>query len=176
LLSMRHQDWILAIDHQTGDVRWHLGDEGDFTLVDGEQWFFHQHSPQWQPDGSLLLYDNAVGNPDVPDNEVVSRAVRYALDFDAMTATQVWDSVEGEAVVSAVAGDADRTPAGNVMVLDSTLQPDPAVFDIGQNYSRLVERSSDDMAAPIWSLTTNQGSFVYRATEIELLPGETAGG
>lgn len=175
LLSLRHQDWILAIDHASGEILWRLGEEGDFALQDGA-WFFHQHSPEWQPDGSLLLYDNAIGNPDVPDNEAVSRAVRYALDLDAMTATQVWDSVEGEAVVSAVAGDADRTPTGNVMVLDSSLQPDPAEFDIGQNYSRLIERSSGDPASAIWSLTTNQGSFVYRATEIDRLPGEVAGG
>jgi hypothetical protein len=30
---------------------------GDFTLESGT-WFFHQHSPEWQPDGSLLPYDN----------------------------------------------------------------------------------------------------------------------
>jgi hypothetical protein len=174
LLSMRHQDWIIAIDHQTGEVVWRLGEEGDFELLAGT-WFYHQHSPQWQPDGSVLLYDNAVGNPEIPANEAMSRAVRYTLDFDAMTATQVWDSLHGEPYVSPVAGDADRTPIGNVLMLDSALQPDPEVYDLGKNYSRLVELPSEGEASPIWSLTTNIGSYVYRATAIDRLPGEVAG-
>lgn len=174
LLSMRHQDWVIAIDHATGEVVWRLGEEGDFELLEGS-WFYHQHSPEVQPDGSILLYDNAVGNPEIPDNEAVSRAVRYAIDYDAMTATQVWDSLHGEPYVSPVASDADRTPAGNVLVLDSALQPDPAVYDLGKNYSRLTELSAEDGASPIWSLTTKLGSFVYRATAIDRLPGEAAG-
>jgi hypothetical protein len=171
LLSMRHQDWIIAIDHQTDEILWRLGEEGDFELLSGT-WFYHQHSPQWQPDGTLLLYDNAVGNPDVPYAELVSRAVRYALDFDAMTATQVWDSVHGEPVISSVGSDADRTPAGNVLVLDSALQPDPLAFDIGKNFARLVEHHYEGDTSPIWSLVTNPGCFVYRATAIDRLPGE----
>jgi hypothetical protein len=171
LLSMRHQNWIIAIDHETGEIAWRLGDEGDFDLLDGT-WFYHQHSPQLQPDGSLLLYDNGNGNPDVPLDEVWSRGVRYAIDFDTMTATQVWDSRNGEHYISPVAGDADRTPTGNVLVLDSALQPDPAVFDLGKNYSRLVEFRSEGEPNPIWSLTTNSGTYVYRATVIDRLPGE----
>jgi hypothetical protein len=173
LLSMRHQDWIIAIDHATGEVVWHFGEEGDFDLLAGT-WFRYQHSPQLQPDGGLLLYDNGNGD-DVPLDQVSSRAVRYAIDFDAMTATQVWDSLHGEPYVSPVAGDADRTPTGNVLVLDSALQPDPAVYDLGKNYSRMTEYHSDGAASPIWSLTTNGGSFVYRATVIDRLPGESAG-
>jgi len=173
ILSMRHQDWVIAIDHQTGEIVWHLGPEGDFELLAGT-WFFHQHSPQLEPDGSLFVYDNAVGNPTIPDNQVESRAVRYALDFDAMTATQIWDSNSGDPVVSAVAGDADITPTGNVVVLHSALQPDPSTFDVGQNYSQIIEYGSEPNPSPIWSLTTKLGSFVYRATEIERLPGERA--
>jgi hypothetical protein len=173
LLSMRHQNWIVAIDHATGEVAWRFGEGGDFELLEGT-WFYHQHSPQLQPDGSLLLYDNGNGNPDVPHDEVWSRAVRYAIDFDAMTATQVWDSRHGERYVSPVAGDADRTPTGNVLMLDSALQPDPAVYDLGKNSSRLVEVRSDGEPSPIWSLTTNSGSFVYRATVLDRLPGESS--
>lgn len=173
LLCMRHQDWIVAIDHETGEVAWRFGPEGDFELLDGS-WFYHPHSPQMQPDGSLLLYDNAVGNPEGPDALVWSRAVRYAIDFEAMTATQVWDSRHGEPYASPVAGDADRMPSGNILMLDSALQPDGAAFDLGKNSSRLVELPSEGEARAIWSLTTKLGSYVYRATAIDRLPGEGA--
>jgi hypothetical protein len=170
LLSLRHQNWLVAIDHATGEVVWRLGAEGDLDLLDGT-WFFHQHSPQWQPDGSLLLYDNANGNPDVPSSMAHSRAVRYEVDESAMTATQVWDSRQDPHYLSPVAGDADRTPSGHVLMLDSALQSDPSMFDLGKNYSRLVELPSDGEPTPLWSLTTKVGSFVYRATTIEQLPG-----
>ena len=62
LVSVRHQDWILKLDRETGDIAWRLGIEGDFTLEEGA-WFFHQHSPQWQPDGALLVYDNGNNRP-----------------------------------------------------------------------------------------------------------------
>jgi hypothetical protein len=175
LLSMRHQDWIIAIDHPSGEILWRFGEEGDFELLEGT-WFYHQHSPQWQDDGSLLLYDNAVGNPQLDDLEVESRAVRYALDYDAMTATQVWDSLDGAPYISPVAGDADRTPGGNVLVLDSARQPDESFFDIGKNFAVLHELSYAGGASSIWTLTTKLGSFVYRATASDRLPGEVAGG
>ena len=169
LLSMRHQDWIVAIDHQSGDLLWRLGPDGDFELDEG-RWFHHQHSPQWQADGTLLLYDNGL-DLSIEPTQWRSRAVRYALDDDAMVATQVWEWDDEQPYLAAVASDADRTPAGNVLVLDSSLQPDLSVFDIGQNYSRLVEVAYEGSSSPIWSMQTKQGSFVYRATAVDRLPG-----
>jgi hypothetical protein len=168
LLSMRHQDWMVAIDHQSGEVVWRLGPEGDFELLDGT-WFYHPHSPEWQADGSLMLYDNAIGNPDLPLTELRSRAVRYELDEVAMTATQVWED-GGEKFVAPVAGDASHMRSDNVLVLDSSLQPDPSVFDVGQNFSRL--RELDSEGNPVWTLTTKLGSMVYRAIPTSRLPGE----
>ncbi|MGA7342314.1 MAG: aryl-sulfate sulfotransferase [Terracidiphilus sp.] len=50
LLSMRHQNWIIKINFLdgagSGDVMWHLGEGGDFTLaggVDPTDWFYAQH-------------------------------------------------------------------------------------------------------------------------------------
>ena len=76
------------IDRATGDVLWRLGLDGDFALAGATDWFFHQHSPQWQPDGRLLLYDNAVGNPALPMGQTPhSRAKIFELDETTMTAT-----------------------------------------------------------------------------------------
>jgi hypothetical protein len=158
LVSMRHQDWILAIDHETGEVVWRLGDEGDFTLVDSEYWFFHQHSPQWQPDGSLLLFDNAVGNPERPDSEAHSRAVRYALDFDAMTATLVWADDDPKST-TVLGGDADRTSGGHVLRLDSSYTDEHTT----QLSARLRELDPERTPNAVWNLALPPGRLAYRA-------------
>ena len=169
LLSMRHQDWVIAIDHATGEVLWRLGDEGDFTLLGDEYWFFHQHSPEWQPDGSLMLYDNAVGNPERPDSEAHSRAVRYMLDFDAMTATKVWAD-DDPPFISALAGDADRTSDGHVLRLDSVWT------DETQNVpsSRLRELDPERTPNAVWDLALPPGRYSYRAVPISRWIGEPA--
>jgi hypothetical protein len=169
-VSLRHQDWILAIDHATGDLLWKLGDEGDFTLAGNSTWFFHQHSPQWQADGTLMLYDNGVGNPNQPDTDAHSHAARFALDFDAMTATRVWQD-DDDTFISAVAGDADVTSNGTVLQLDSLLGGMPGS---DTSYSRL--RELDPAATPnaIWSIDLPLGMFAYRALPLERLVGEAA--
>lgn len=168
LLCMRHQDWIIRVDRATGRVRWRLGPEGDFTL-DAGRWMFHQHSPQWQADGTLLLYDNGVGNPNVADAFERSRTVRYAVDFARHSVTQVWDDLAYEHFVSPIAGDADRLPSGTMLVTDSALD----LFGEAP-HARLREVDEADPAAPRWLLTTPPPSFVYRARHYDRLPGMPA--
>lgn len=171
LLSLRHQDWVLKIDHATGDVLWRLGKDGDFTLASGS-WFFHQHSPEWQADGSLLLYDNGAGNPDLPVEQQRSRPVRYVLDEASKTATQVWEETQ-ESYLSLIAGDADALPGGTVRVLDSSLLIDPTKgfsFDI---YSRLREVEPDS-GEWLWTLRSDDHRFIYRCIASDRLPGEPA--
>lgn len=164
LLSMRHQDWILKIDHKTGEVLWKLGPDGDFAFTD-DAFFYHQHAPEWQSDGSLLLYDNGVGDPALEPSAVQSRAVRYALDFKAMTATRVW-SDDGEPILVPYAGNADRLPGGRILVTDSSIT--------GMNgfWARL--RELDAGATPMvqWSMRTPDQSFAYRGTAHARLIGQ----
>jgi hypothetical protein len=167
LLSLRHQDWIVRIDRQSGEVLWRFGDEGDFALGAGT-WPFHQHSPQWQADGTLLLYDNGVGNPGLPDDQEFSRAVRYAIDAGATTATQVWED-QAEDFTAVFAGDADRLPNGNLLVTDSSI----GLF-AGNLHARVRQIDEADSAVPLWSITTEIGTFVYRTTAWDRLPGVPA--
>lgn len=169
LVSMRHQDWLLAIDHGSGEIRWRLGDEGDFALLGDQYWFFHQHSPQWQPDGSLLLYDNAVGNPERPDGEAHSRAVRYQLDYDAMTATMVWADDDPK-FISVIAGDADRTSEGHVLRLDSAWTDAQSSIPA----SRLHELDPARMPNRVWALALPPGRLSYRAVPLTRWVGEPA--
>jgi len=167
LFSMRHQDWLVQIDRATGDVLWRFGEEGDFQLVQGT-WQYHQHSPQWQADGTLLLYDNGNANPNLEDALETSRAVRYAIDTEAMTVTQVWED-EAEDFLSIIAGDADRLPDGSVLVTDSSIDLHLGPQAIHARVREVDERSSSE---PQWSFTTALGSFIYRCTASERLPGE----
>lgn len=169
LFSMRHQDWVVLIDRGSGDILWRLGSEGDFALTAGT-WPFHQHSPEWQADGTLLLYDNGLGNPDLPFPEQTSRAVRYALDTDAMTATQEWED-EAEDFMTIIAGDADRLPDGSILVTDSAIDLHVGPQAIHARVREVDERSSSE---PQWSFTTALGNFIYRCTFSERLPGETS--
>ncbi len=166
-LSMRHQDWILAIDHASGDLRWKLGDEGDFTLVGDDRWFFHQHSVEWQADGSMMVYDNGIGNPAQPDADAHSRAVRYELDVDAMTATKVW-SDDDPKFASSLAGDADRMSNGSVLRLDSTWVDDENTIA----GSRMHELDPGRTPNLVWSLVAPPGRFCYRAVPITRWVGE----
>jgi hypothetical protein len=167
LLSLRHQDWLIEIDHASGDVLWKLGEEGDFVLEEGS-WFYHQHSAQWQADGSLLLYDNGNGNPDIAADAYASRAVRYELDFDTMVARQLWED-DMEDFRSPAMGDADSMSDGNYLVTDSTLGLDEGAPAF---YSRV--RELDPGASPqlLWEFSTEPGRVIYRALPVDRLVGE----
>ncbi len=170
LLSLRHQDWLIKIDRGTGEVVWRLGNDGDFTLESGS-WFFHQHSPEWQPDGSLLLYDNGVGNPTVPYAEQHSRPARFEIDESAKTAKLAWEETN-EAYVSPICGDADTTSTKTVLVTDSSIPLDPTQPAVLSVKSRIREVDPVDNTW-LWSLTTPDEHLVYRTLPVPRLPGQS---
>ena len=123
IVSVRHTDSIVAFEygdepgHQS-EVRWVLGAEGTVP-IDGEP-FFHQHAPEFENDGSILVYDN--GN-DRPGGELYSRAVQYDLIPDGasgLRAVQTWehrvDDIDGTPLYAEFLGDVDRLDNGNVLI------------------------------------------------------------
>ena len=75
IISIRHQNWVIKIDYDngagSGDILWHLGYQGDFTLLNADgsadtnpfDWFYAQHGPSFVTTNtsgkfSLVLYDN----------------------------------------------------------------------------------------------------------------------
>jgi len=130
-ISLRHQDWIVCIEAPSGAVRWRLGYQGDFALVDDldaaspsplpdDQWFFHQHAhePRSLGDGrtELLLFDNGNVRPDAQgrpvEDDPYSRALRLIVDEATMRASIDWSVGEPAPSTahffSPAAGDADR--------------------------------------------------------------------
>lgn len=124
-VSVRHLDAILQIERATGDLAWRFGPGGDFTIEDPADFPSFQHAPEWQYDGSLLLYDNGnqrAAAADAPDGAPpFSRAAQYRLDPETGTAELVWErvsTIDGEPTFAAFVGDADRMANGNVLVTD----------------------------------------------------------
>lgn len=112
LVSSRHQSWVMKVDYDDGQatdgaVLWHLGYQGDFTLMDNgavdtkpQDWQYGQHQPAFttpnttgvfgltlMDNGDSRLYPNGSicgtnGNP-----ACFSRTPIFTIDETAKTAT-----------------------------------------------------------------------------------------
>ena len=166
LVSVRHQNWVVNISHATGEVLWSLGDGGDFALEGiGSLWFYSQHDPRWLTDGTLLVYDNGNERPDTATP--YSRAARYTVNVETMTAKEIW-SYTTETYTNFLGG-AKLLPNGNVLVCAGGIQgkkepgspPGPAPPGDGT----IIEVTGDQPAEKIWELTAK--GALYRATRLQ---------
>jgi hypothetical protein len=111
VVSFRNLGEIKKIDASTGAVLWRLGGTAsDFAFVnDPEGGFSAQHSARVVGEGRLLVYDN--GWRHSPQE---TRAVEYALDPQAKTATLVWQYRSG--TFTAYMGSVQRLAGGDTLV------------------------------------------------------------
>jgi hypothetical protein len=88
IVSFRRLGQVMKIDAETGAVIWRLGGRrNQFRFIgDPLGGFSAQHSARILPNGHILLYDNGARH-----HPPGSRAVEYALDTLAMSATMVWE-------------------------------------------------------------------------------------
>jgi arylsulfate sulfotransferase len=122
IIAMR---WRADAHGPAGEVLWQFGPGHDFHLTNGE-WFYRQHAPEVEPDGSILVYDNGSQRPQPPDAAKLppySRAVLYRLDRSGprrtWSARQVWEhriDTPAGPVFSDFLGDADAIGGGHVLV------------------------------------------------------------
>lgn len=107
-LSGRHQDAVINIDYDTGQLNWIIGDPEGWPkeLVDNYfftpvgdvenfDWQYEQHAAVVLPDGDIMCFDNGhwrakVKEKYVPAKDNFSRGVRYRIDTDKMEIEQVW--------------------------------------------------------------------------------------
>jgi hypothetical protein len=137
LVSMRHQDAVIKIRRETGELVWILGNPANWRtpwkskllapLGADFEWQYHQHAVQLTP-GGIGLYDN--GNYRVPAYEdplpapYHSRVVRFAIDEVAMTVEQQWTYFPksgNDLLYSYAMSDADLQANGNVLIASGTL-------------------------------------------------------
>lgn len=105
-LSGRHQDAVINIDYETGELNWIIGDPTNwseeyqkyfFTPVgDDFEWQWSQHAAMITPEGYVFILDNGnnkskIEEEYVPAEDSYTRGVMYKIDTDNMTIEQVWE-------------------------------------------------------------------------------------
>lgn len=180
IVSLRHQDWMVKVDRKTGALIWRFGEGGDFTMVGGGDWQYHEHAPELEPNGNILVYDNGNGRTSLGAGEdPFSRVVEFSVDENTMETSVVWEYRNDAPYYSAFVGNADMLPNGNVLITDGGILSDPskAVGDpTNQKSARVLEVTHEDPAQKVWEVdihddatTDPVGYHVYRAIRIDSL-------
>jgi arylsulfate sulfotransferase len=177
IISIRHQNWLVKIDYANGagagDILWHLGYQGDFTLVGGTDptdWFYAQHGPSFASSNttgtfSLGVFDN--GNDRVFPSGVTcgssgappclySTAQILQLDETAKTATFTFHTTAPW--FSFFGGNTAVLKNGHVEYCESAGGP-------AANSGEIYEVTQDSSAQPVWHMQVT-GQYVYRGQRL----------
>jgi hypothetical protein len=113
IVSYRDLSSIVKITRRTHEFAWILGGtHNQFTLLnDPLGGFDSQHCARILPDGHLLIFDNGWTH-----SPRASRAVEYALDTAAKTATMVWQYSANPPIFNDYTGSAQRLANGHTAV------------------------------------------------------------
>jgi arylsulfotransferase ASST len=112
LISSRHMNEITKISREDGHIIWRWGGKNnEFTFVNDPDGFNHQHSVRRIANGHVMLFDNG----DFHDPPY-SRAVEYALDETAKTATLVWQYRNSPEAYGFAMGSVQRLANGNTVI------------------------------------------------------------
>jgi hypothetical protein len=175
IVSVRHQNAVVKISRDTGQLRWILGPPANWgpawqpyllTPVGTPfVWQYAQHSPIITPQGTLILFDN--GNfraspfdPSVPDANNYSRAVEYSINEQTMEVSQVWDYGRTNAAQRLYAdheGNAEPEPqTGNVLIDFAAVSyvngAPPSSFGPAATMTRITEVTHDTVPQIVFDL------------------------
>ena len=156
-LSARNLNSVFKIERKTGHILWRLGEDGDFK-ISGEDRFYHQHAPELQPNGNLLIFDNGTGRPAEYGGNY-SRAVELEIDEDKMEAKAVWCWGRELGLFAPIWGDADRLEKGNTLITFGT-RTHPKT-------SRLIEVTEEKEV--VWDIELKPSGWgMYRAERLKI--------
>lgn len=112
LFSVRHFNEITKIDRRTGEIIWRLGGKNnDFTFINDDVRFSHQHSIRKLPNGNIQIFDN--GNMNAIQE---SSVVEYEIDEENMTATLINRIRHNPAIYISKQGGKQLLSNGNLLV------------------------------------------------------------
>lgn len=189
-LSGRHQDAVINIDYETGELNWILGDKTNwsdeyqkyfFELTDGE-WQWSQHAAMITPEGYVFLFDNGNNKSKNKDDYVApqnsySRGVMYKIDTENMTASQVFEygKKRGSEFYSPYISDVDYLDknhyivhSGGISYKNGNIQNQPAGMVMADTLvSDTAELLNDEVIFEMVLPTNN-----YRVEKMSLYDGE----
>jgi hypothetical protein len=112
IISFQGLDEITNIDAVTGAIRWRFGGRHNQFRIIGDPLggFSGQHNVQMLENGHVLLMDNRIRTWGP------ARAIEYALDVQATTATMVWEYRPSPAIISMSMGSVQRLDNGSTLV------------------------------------------------------------
>ncbi len=124
LASLRTTSEIIKINRRNGQVMWRLGGKmNQFTFIaehpeNAPFYTVGQHDVHRLANGNLLYFDNGniSGGGITPSDRTYSRAVEYAIDEVAMTATLVWEFRHTPDISAPCTGSLKRMPNGNTFI------------------------------------------------------------
>ena len=181
LMSVRHIDTVIAISPEFDRIAWRIGRfKSDFTFPNPNDEFYHEHYVRMLSNGNLLLFDNGDGRPAAEGGQY-SRALELALDWDAMTASKVWEYrhqlIDGSYKYADKVGSAQRLENGNTFVLyGADFDPTTLKAKNPQTFT-LVEADANPEAGAVavLDMLVPGNSPVYRALPVHTLFGEVPG-
>jgi hypothetical protein len=145
ILSSRHLSEITKIDRRTGDIIWRWGGKNNqFQFINDTMGFSYQHAIRKIANGHFTLFDN--GNFHSPP---ISRAVEYALDEHAKTATLVWSYRHTPDIFGSAMGYVQRLDDGSTLISWGATNPSVTILDAKDS--------------TMFEMSLPQGVFSYRA-------------
>lgn len=187
-LSGRHQDAVINIDYDSGELNWIIGDPTNwseeyqsyfFTPVgDDFEWQWSQHAAMITPEGYVFLFDNGNNKSKneeeyVPAEESYSRGVMYKIDTTNMTIEQIWEygKERGSEFYSPYISDVDYLDqnhyivhSGGIVYVDGKNSNQPAGFSENATLVSDTVELIDDQVVFELKLPTNN----YRVEKMSL--------
>jgi hypothetical protein len=137
IIASSRENFVIKVDYPTGEIKWIFGDPTRYwytvpslramaiTLASPGVYPSGQHALSILADGSLMLFDN--GQPaSIPPNGLggelrpYSAVAAFAIDEQALTATERWRFDYGQTIKSAFCSSAYQSADGSTLVTYST--------------------------------------------------------
>ena len=148
-VNFRNTDNFAKVDRETGELLWLAGQNGNFSLsengVEKESLWYHSHIVKEIRPNVFLMFDNDFHNrthldtyPSGEDPFVTfyggqSRLIEVTLNESTMTGEVTWSYTPGVEYFSAIFGDIDVLPNGNILGIFGTPVHKLSLSDDGEN-------------------------------------------
>ena len=187
-LSGRHQDAVINIDYDSGELNWIIGDSTNWSnamkkyfftpIGDNFEWQWSQHAAMVLPNGDIFLFDNGNNRSKNKDtyidaNDNYSRGVIYHIDTEHMTIEQVWQygKERGSAYYSPYISDVDYLSDNHYLIIsgghsevDGNVNNNPASFNNASSLKSFITEIEDNQVIFELELPSN----FYRTEKMSL--------